>query len=146
MQAAPVPLTYTKENGVWIVIARSRAPFPLAPRFVSWGDYQARRAEVPMIFGKPRRVSAVLFGPSKEQRWAILETGNPPQMKIALVTVGQAMVGEVQHNGVVLQEKGKRFLVPLTSLAPMQSCQHCVTGHLSHLAKPRLQRQRPFEL
>lgn len=118
MRSANTPLNYTKENGIWHVTKRGNTP-PAAPRFVSLEDIQQGRAQLPVIFGAPRRVAAVLLG---EKPLALLETGNPPQTKRQTVTEGDTYesfrVEKITREGIVLNDGTRRFLVPLTPLSP----------------------------
>ncbi|WP_395146147.1 hypothetical protein, partial [Armatimonas sp.] len=118
MRSANTPLTYTKENGVWHVKRRGEAR-PAPPRFVSLEDIQQGRAQLPVIFGAPRRVAAVLLG---EKPLALLETGNPPQTKRQIVMEGDTYesfrVEKITREGIVLNNGTRRFLVPLTPLSP----------------------------
>ncbi|WP_395088839.1 hypothetical protein [Armatimonas sp.] len=114
----PMALSYRKENDIWHVTKRGNAP-PPAPRFVSQEDIQQGRAQLPVIFGAPRRVAAVLLG---EKPLALLETGNPPQTKRQTVTEGDTYesfrVEKITREGIVFNDGTRRFLVPLTPLSP----------------------------
>ena len=114
----PVALTFTRENGVWKITPRSPSQ-AVAPRFVSQEDLQQGRAQLPVIFGAPRRVAAVLLG---ERPLALLETGNPPQTRRQTVTEGDTYesfrVEKITREGIVLNDGTRRFLVPLTPLSP----------------------------
>lgn len=117
MRLSPVAMRYEKENGVWSAAPIAPQKGVPAPRFVSWDDYQAGRATVPLIAGIPRRVSAVFLAPKPEKSWALLETGNPPHATVERVTEDIGAVERIQREGVVLREGNQRLLVPLTPLA-----------------------------
>lgn len=117
MRLSPVAMRYVKENGVWVAAPIAPQKGVPAPRFVSWDDYQAGSATVPVIAGTPRRVSAVFLAPKPEKSWALLETGNPPQSRVERVREGEGAVEEIRREGVVLREGTQRILVPLIPLA-----------------------------